>query len=95
MKGLKDNADVAAAKARQRVFVELPQVGACDHDGAGVRLFQAGQHHEQRGLAGAGWPHQADCLAAAYIESNVLEDMDTGGGVAERKIDAGERDGRA
>ena len=38
---------------------------------------------------------QANRLAAPYMQVDVFEDMDPGRGAAERKIDAGERDGRA
>ena len=94
MEGLEHDADIAAAKARERILVEPPQVRAGHHDRAGVRPFEAGQDHQQRGLARAGRADQANRLAASYIEIDVFEDMDPGGAAAERKIDAGERDGR-
>ena len=56
--------------------------------------LQPGHHHQQRGLARAGRPDQADRLAASYMQVDVLEDMNPGRAAAEREIDAGERDGR-
>ena len=94
VEGLEHDADVAAAKARQRILVEAPQVRPGHHDRAAVRPFEAGQDHQQRGLAGAGRADQANRLAAPYIQGDILEDMDPGRGAAERKIDAGECDGR-
>ena len=41
-KGLKHDADIAAAEARERIFVELCQVFARDHDRAGVGAFEPG-----------------------------------------------------
>ena len=94
MEGLEDDADIAAAEARQRVLVELPAVLAGHRDRAGVGALQAGHHHQQRGFARAGRTDQANRLAAAYIQVDVLEDMDAGGPLPEREIDAGKRDGR-
>ena len=84
MERLEHDADVAAAKARQRVLVEPPEVRARHHDRAGVGPLEAGQHHQQGRLAGTGRADQANRLAAPYIEVDVLEDMNPGRGVAER-----------
>ena len=46
VKGLKDDADILAAKAREFVFVELAQVFAGDHDRTAVGAFQPGHHHQ-------------------------------------------------
>ena len=94
MEGLEHDADVAAAKARERVLVEPSEIRAGHHDRAGVRPFEPGQHHQQRRFARAGRTDQADRLAATYIQVDVFEDMNPGRAAAERKIDAGERDGR-
>ena len=85
---------MAAAEARQRVLVELVQVLAGHRHRAGVGPLQPGHHHQQRGFAGAGRPDQANRLAAAYIEVDVFEDMNAGGALPEREIDAGKRDRR-
>ena len=86
---LEHDADMAAAEARQRVLVERAQVLAGDRHRAGVGPLQPGHHHQQRRFARAGRPDQADCLAAAYIQVDVLEDMDAGRPLPEREIDAG------
>ena len=94
MEGLEDDADRPAAEARKRVFAELPQILAGDRDGAGVRPFQPGHHHEQGGFARARWSEQAEpSLAAAYIQADISQDMDAAGAAAEREIDGPERDG--
>ena len=64
-------------------------------DRAGVGALQPGHHHQQRGLARAGGPDQANRLAAPYMQIDVLEDMNTGRAAAERKIDPGECNRRA
>ena len=94
MKGLEHDPDVAAAKARKRVLIEMPEVRVRHHDRAGVRPFEPGEHHQQRRFARARRADQANRLAAPYIQVDVFEDMNPGRGAAERKIDAGERDGR-
>jgi hypothetical protein len=91
---LKDNSDMAAAKACERVLAKPAEVGAGDHDRAGVGLLEPRHHHQQRRFARARRADQANRLAAPYIQLDVLEDMNPGRGVAKRKIDAGERDGR-
>ena len=92
VKRLKHDADIAAAKARQRVLVEPAEVRAGHHDRAGVGALEAGHHHQQRRFARARRTDQADRLAAPYIQVDVLEDMDAGRAAAERQIDAAERE---
>ena len=92
---LEHDADMAAAEARQRVFVERVQIFAGHRDRAGVGALQPGHHHQQRGFARAGRADEANCLAAAYIQVDVFEDMDAGRPLPEREIDAGKRDRRA
>ncbi len=83
MEGLKDDADILAAKARERVLVELLQFLAVNHHRAGIRPLQPGHHHEQRRLARARRPEQANSLAAPYMKVDVAQDMDAGGAAAE------------
>lgn len=83
MEGLKDDADVAAAKAGQGVLVERSEIAAGDHDRAGVDALQTSEHHEQGGLAGARWADQANGLAAPYIQVDIFEDMNPGGATPE------------
>ena len=48
----------------------------------------------KRRLARARRSDQADCLAAAYMQVDVFEDMNAGRAPPERQIDAAERDRR-
>jgi hypothetical protein len=95
MEGLKDDADILAAEARQRILVELAQVFAGNHDRAGVGLFEPGHHHQQGRFARSGRAKECDSLAAAYIEVDIAEDVDAGRAAAERQIDSAQRNGRA
>src|SRR5204863_232345 len=61
---LEDEADVPPAEARARLLVERGEVGAVDAHAARRRPVDAGDHVEQRRLAGAAAPHQHDDLAA-------------------------------
>ena len=61
VKRLEDEPDLAAAKAGERVLVE-PGIVLPGHDDApAVDPLQPGDHHEQRGLAGAGVARPARC----------------------------------
>ena len=68
MERLKDDADGAAAKTRQLIFIEPAQILAGDRNRSRVGPLQAGHHHEQRRLAGAGRTEEADRLAPTYID---------------------------
>ena len=46
---------------------------AVERDRAGVRLVDAGEHLEQRRLAGAVLPHQRVHLAGAHVEVDVVQ----------------------
>ncbi len=87
MERLEHDPHIAATEACERVFVEFCQVFACDNDGAGVGTFEPGHDHEQRRLARAGRPDEADRLAACDMQIDVLEDMHPGRAAAEREID--------
>src|SRR5688500_10405282 len=56
----------------------LRQVAECQRigflDDAAIRLVEAGEHLEQRGLAGAVRPAQADAIAIADLPGDVLEE---------------------
>ena len=94
MEGLEDDSHVPSAKARQRVLIECAQVLARDRDGSAIRALKARHHHEQRRFARAGWSDQADCLATAYMQVDIFEDMNAGSSLPEREIDTGERNSR-
>ena len=84
MEGLEHDADIAPAEARQRVLAQRVECLARDHDRAGVGALQPGRDHEQGRFAGAGRADQADRLAAAYMQVDVFEDMNTGRAPPER-----------
>lgn len=92
MKGLEYNADLTAAKARERILVKPGEVRSRDHDRAGVGAFEPRHHHEQSGLPGARGSDETNGLAARYFKIDVFEDMNTGRAAAERQIDFRERD---
>ena len=85
---------MAAAKARERVLVEPAEILAGHEHRAGVGPFQPGRDHQQGGLARARRADQADRLAGAYMQVDILEDMDTRRVPAERQVDAGKPDRR-
>ena len=92
MKGLENDADMAAAEARQRVFTE-PAEGLPGHDNvAGVGPFEPGHYHQQRRLAGTRGADEANCLTGTYMQVDALEDMDPRCAASERQVDPGERD---
>ena len=94
MEGLKHDADIAAPEARQRVLVQRDEIDAADRHASGVGPLQPRHHHQQRRFAGTGRADEANCLASAYIQVDVFEDMNARRALAERQIDAGQRDGR-
>ena len=65
MKRLEDDADLAAAEARQRVLVEGIERRAVDHHLSAIRTLQPRHHHQQRGFARARRADQADRLTGA------------------------------
>jgi hypothetical protein len=72
---LKHDADLPAAEARERILAEPAEIMTGHHDGPAIRLLKPGHDHEQRRLAGAGWPGEADRLARTYMQRDVFEDM--------------------
>ena len=84
MKGLKHDADIAAAEARQGILAQGAERLARDHDRAGVGAFQPRRHHQQGGFARTGGTDQADGLTLAYMQVDVFEDMNTGRAASQR-----------
>ena len=95
VEGLEHDADIPAAKAREFILIELAQVLSGNDDRTAVGPLQSGHHHEQRRLAGTRRSKEGHGLAASYIQADVFEDMNAGGGAAERQIDPAQRDGVA
>ena len=55
---------------------DLRDVLAVDQDAAGGRLLKAGNHPQQRGLAAAGRPEQADERAVGHGEIDMIDRRD-------------------
>ena len=51
VKRLEHDADLAAAKARQRVLVEGIESGAVDHHLSAIGTLQSRHHHQKRGFS--------------------------------------------
>ena len=66
---------IADAEPRALIHRQLGDVVAVELDGAAIRLDQAGDHVEHRGLAGAVRAEQADRFAAADIDADAAHDL--------------------
>lgn len=78
MEGLKNDADVAAAKIGQGVFRKGVQRFPCNVNLAGVKAFKPCKNHEQRRLAGARGPHNSHSFALLNLKVDLLENMHRG-----------------
>ena len=92
MEGLEDDANVAAAKIRQRILAKPMQGRAVDMDFAGIEPFQPGQHHQQRRFSRSRRPDDADGFTRIDTEVDPLEHMDRGGVAPQRQIGPLQRD---
>ena len=92
MEGLEDDADVRAAKPRERVLAQTAELDAVDLDLAFVRALESGHDHQQRRFARTGGADDADRLAVGDCQTDVAQDMHTRGAPAEAEIDAAHRD---
>ena len=77
-----------AAKAGERVLAEVAEPDAVDLNLSLVGPLESGHDHEQRRLARAGRPDDADCLARCDCQTDVAQDMHARGASAEAEIDA-------
>ena len=68
MKGLKHEADGAAAQQRDGVVVQSREIHAVEQHAAGVGAIEAGQQIEQRRFADAGFAHDGEILALPQFE---------------------------
>jgi hypothetical protein len=66
---------IADAEARALVHRQRCHVESVEFDAAFVGLDQAGHHIEDRRLAGAVGPEQADRFAFAHVEAHPLDDF--------------------
>jgi hypothetical protein len=73
--------EVADAEASTLVHRQAGHVMAVELDLAAVGLDEAGDHVEDRGLAGAVGPQQADRLAAPHIQADAAHDLTTAEGL--------------
>ena len=83
MEGLKDDADVVATEFGQPVFAHGGEVEPVHQHFAGSGAFEAAQHEEQRGLAGAGRADDADRLAAICLKIDAAKNIDGAGAAHE------------
>ena len=74
---------VADPEPRPAVHRQAGDVGAVEVDAAGIRLHQADDHVERRGLAGAVRTEQSDGLAAAQFDRHVADDRALSIGLAD------------
>ena len=93
VKRLEHDADLAAAKACQRVLVEGIERGTADHHFSAVRTLQSRHHHQQGGFSRTGGADQADRFTWSDPQADILEDVDARRARAEREIDVRDGDG--
>ena len=74
MKGLENEAHLAASQARPPILVERGQFGAVEPDLAARWLVESGQQSQERRFTGAGRPDDCDRLAPRDLETHVVED---------------------
>jgi hypothetical protein len=87
MERLEYDADLAAAKARQRVFVESIERGAIDHHLSAVGTLQSRHHHQKGGFSRPRRTDQADRFAGGDAQADIFQDVHPRGAAAEREID--------
>ena len=87
MKRLEYDADLAAAKARQRVLVEGIERGAVDHHLSAIRTLQPRHYHQQCGFPRARRADQADRFTRRHAQADIFEDMYARRARAQREID--------
>src|SRR5262249_16973915 len=61
---------------RERAARELVDTAAIDRDAAGRRRVESADEVEQRGLAGAGRPHERDEVPARDVEVHPVQHLD-------------------
>src|SRR5437667_5174010 len=94
MEGLEDDADRIAAEAGERILILAGERRAVDGDGAGTDALEAGNHHQQGGLARARWPDNAERLAALHGEVDAAQYVDRTGTARQGKMNIFEGDDR-
>lgn len=86
VKGLEDNADIAAAEGRRFVFRHAVKGSIRNEDFAAVDPFEPRHHHQERGLAGPRRPDDADRAAPGDFEVDALQHMHGDGRKTKRQV---------
>ncbi len=86
MKGLEDDADIAATEFRHPVFAQAVQWRAVDDDLAAVEAFETRKNHQQGRLAGSGRTDDANGFTRINQQIHTLENMNGRSGLAEGQI---------
>jgi hypothetical protein len=89
MKGLEHDADRIAAEAGKRVLVLAVELGSVDGDRAGADPLEAGDHHQQGGLAGARGADNAERLARSDGQVDAAQYVDGAGTARKGEMDVG------
>ena len=79
MEGLEDDADGIATKSGKGIFMFVFERSARDFKGAGGGALEAGDEHEQGGLAGSRGANDADGFAGVHTEVNTFENFHVAG----------------
>src|SRR5580658_4756366 len=73
MEGLKDEPDGTAPQESDRIIVQGRQIDAVEQHSSRIRLIEAREQVEQRGLADAGFSHDREILTLPELELQSLE----------------------
>ncbi|ENQ72986.1 hypothetical protein C963_01491 [Brucella melitensis CNGB 1120] len=95
MEGLEHNADIRSPEGGSLILAHLADRLARNLHDAVIDMFQTGQNHEERGLAGTGRANDTHRLAGCDMKGNALQHMDRGGSVTERQVNVFQFDNRA
>ena len=85
---LEDEADVPRPPAGQLPFRHLGDQLVADHDFALAGRVEPGDQVQQRGLARAAGPHQAEKLALRHVQGDAVEHVEPLAAAAEELVNA-------
>ncbi len=83
---LENDADILAAEIRESILAELMQFRARYDDLAAIQPFETGKHHQKGRFSRTGRADDPHRLAFANGKIDALENVNGGGGVAEREV---------
>ena len=92
---LKDDAHMPTAETREPILIKPADIFSRDNDRPGIGPFKACHDHQQCRLTRARGADQANRLSLAYMQRDILEDMNPRRAATERKIDSGKRNRRS